>query len=784
MMPDDQDPSQLYTPGTLANQRLYAQALLQQGMGTITPSSGGAVSPFQGLAGILEGYQGRQLLRNSGPQEIKARARAAEAASPTAPGEEDQQPSGGPLTARPPGSSSMGYSDPISRYAAATSTQESGGNYNALGPVIKSPMTGQPDRAFGRYGVMGANVPQWTAEVLGKPMTPQEFLQNPRAQDAVYKAKFGQLAAKYGPEGAAKAWFAGEGGMNNPNAKDVNGMTVAKYGNNFNNALAFNGEPSGAPTAAGGGPLTAPPPGAPGSPALALQRPSMGLPSPSMAPATATGGSAQDQPSGTLPMRPRVSRQQFISSSNPWIKDADQQSVRDMYYSQNQPLQMQGPYGSTIIVNPRNPSERWVMPGPVQMEHTKAGDVEVPTPMVTMPPGSSVGPPNIQKIVPGVVGGAPQGSGPAPSSQGPADMPHDLVPPAATKATPFADEEGAAEGGLPDVITKGPEAAQAARGGGMLAFAPPGAPTAGATPSAAPAGQQVAQQGPAAPDLNRMSPGELANWSQNRDIQTAATKKFNEGDIDQYNKDYVQNQEYGTKAINAGQQIALAQKIIHDPHFTQGPGTDMKLAWEKAKAFMGDQGAQTNLAYNQAFDKVIASNILGSMRSALQGLGQVRVAEINLLNRAAAAQHNTIGANQAILDLAAKSQQQLQELGKITNWYRQGYRWDDSGKLITDQSGKPIIGNDRPTSAGQNAIVRTYLTNNPMLSDEQIKHYDSLFDAAEKGGGGVAQGPLSTKPPAAPAPVPQGMSPQQAAAAAAAEKLRRQQPQAQPEIPM
>ena len=783
-MPDDQDPSQLYTPGTLANQRLYAQALMQQGMGTITPSSGGAVSPFQGLAGILEGIQGRQLLRNSGPQEVQARARAAEAANPTAPGEEDQQPSGGgPLTARAPGSSSMGFTDPISRYAAATSAQESGGNYNALGPVIKSPMTGQPDRAFGRYGVMGANIPQWTSEVLGKPMTPQEFLQNPQAQDAVYKAKFGQLAAKYGPEGAAKAWFAGEGGMNNQNAKDINGMTVAKYGNNFSNALAFNGEPSGAPTGAAGGPLSASPPGAPGSPALALQRPAMGLPSPSMAPAQAAGGSAQDQPAGTLPMRPRVSRQQFISSSNPWINSADQQSVRDMYYSQNQPLQMQGPYGSTIIVDPRNPNNRWVMPGPVQMEHTKAGDVEVPTPMVTMPPGSSVAPPNIQKVIPSVAGdGSQGGSGAAPQAAQPQpDMPHDLVP---QKATPFADEEGAAQGGLPDVITKGPEAAQAARGNGMLAFAPPGAPTSGAAPQA-PVGQQIAQQGAGgAPDLNRMSPAELANWSQQRDIQTTAAKEFNKADIDNYNKDYANYQTIGSKAVNSGQAIALAQKIIHDPHFTQGPGTDIKLAWEKAKAFMGDQGAQTNLAYNQAFEKVIAGNILGDMRSQLQGLGQVRLAEIALLNKAAASPHNTIGANQAILDIAAKSQQQLQELGKITNWYRQGYRWDDNGKLITDQSGKPVIGNDRPTSAGQNAAIRTYLMNNPMLSDEQIKHYDSLLDAAEKGGGGVAQGPLSTKPPAAPAPVPQGMTPQQAAAAAAAEKLRRQQPAAQPEIPM
>jgi hypothetical protein len=135
-------------------------------------------------------------------------------------------------------------------------------------------------------------------------------------------------------------------------------------------------------------------------------------------------------------------------------------------------------------------------------------------------------------------------------------------------------------------------------------------------------------------------------------------------------------------------------------------------------------------------------------------LGQVRVAEINLLNRASAAQPNTIGANQAILDIAAQSQKQLMEIGKITNWYRQGYRWDDSGKLVTDQSGKPVIANDRPTSAGQNAAVRTYLTNNPLLTDEQVKHYEGLFDAAEKGGGGIAQGPLSAKPPTTPGAAP------------------------------
>jgi hypothetical protein len=114
------------------------------------------------------------------------------------------------------------------RYADAISGLESGGKYDAVGPATKG-----GDHAYGRFQVMGANIPQWTQQFYGKSLSPQEFLANPQAQDAVFQGKFGQYAQKYGPEGAARAWFAGEGGMNNPNAKDVLGTTVQGYGQKF-----------------------------------------------------------------------------------------------------------------------------------------------------------------------------------------------------------------------------------------------------------------------------------------------------------------------------------------------------------------------------------------------------------------------------------------------------------------------------------------------------------------------------------------------------------------------
>ncbi len=107
------------------------------------------------------------------------------------------------------------------------------GGYGAVGPVANP----QGNRAYGKYQVLDTNIGPWTQEVLGKPMTPQEFLASPEAQDKVFQTKFGQYTSQYGsPQAASRAWFAGPGGMNNPAAKDANGVSVAQYENRFNAA--------------------------------------------------------------------------------------------------------------------------------------------------------------------------------------------------------------------------------------------------------------------------------------------------------------------------------------------------------------------------------------------------------------------------------------------------------------------------------------------------------------------------------------------------------------------
>lgn len=117
----------------------------------------------------------------------------------------------------------------VRRVASAIGQYESGGNYKALGPVLTSGSY-KGDRAYGKYQVMGKNIPSWTREALGRSMTPQQFLSDPKAQDAVAEFKMGKLLAQYGNvEDVASVWFSGRPLAKAGNAKDQLGTSVPKY---------------------------------------------------------------------------------------------------------------------------------------------------------------------------------------------------------------------------------------------------------------------------------------------------------------------------------------------------------------------------------------------------------------------------------------------------------------------------------------------------------------------------------------------------------------------------
>jgi len=111
--------------------------------------------------------------------------------------------------------------------------------YEALGPVTK-----RGDRAYGKYQVMGANIPSWTEEALGKRLTPEEFVKNPDAQEKVFEHHFGKAVKQYGnPYDAASVWFSGRPMARAGNDSDILGTTVPAYVSKFRASYEGQGAP-------------------------------------------------------------------------------------------------------------------------------------------------------------------------------------------------------------------------------------------------------------------------------------------------------------------------------------------------------------------------------------------------------------------------------------------------------------------------------------------------------------------------------------------------------------
>lgn len=118
--------------------------------------------------------------------------------------------------------------------ALAAVESRGSGDYSAMGPTIESGMY-KGDRAYGRYQVMGKNIPSWTKQALGTSLTPEEFLQNPEAQDAVAAYRMQMYYDKHGSwEDAASVWFTGRPlkKATSDNAADQN-IDVGEYVSRF-----------------------------------------------------------------------------------------------------------------------------------------------------------------------------------------------------------------------------------------------------------------------------------------------------------------------------------------------------------------------------------------------------------------------------------------------------------------------------------------------------------------------------------------------------------------------
>jgi hypothetical protein len=131
------------------------------------------------------------------------------------------------------GSRGGSFSPEVSRFRGAIFAKESGGNYSAVNP---------DSGALGVGQVMPYNVGPWTKKYLGRTLTPQQFLKDRAAQDAVVNGRFkdmleDQRRAGYSGEEAirraAAVWYSGQAGLwNNTKPQYSNGRrypSIAEY---------------------------------------------------------------------------------------------------------------------------------------------------------------------------------------------------------------------------------------------------------------------------------------------------------------------------------------------------------------------------------------------------------------------------------------------------------------------------------------------------------------------------------------------------------------------------
>lgn len=226
------DPSKGETPDTIAKKRAIAEAIAARAM------SGAPRNVGEGLNAVGQALLYRQMMRKADTAQREGSQGASAAFSSLFGGNFPEAPAAhqsAPTADYPSQRVAQAHGDNPYRDAIASIESDGSGGYSAIGPT--HPELG---RALGRYQVMEANIGPWSKAALGREVTADEFLSDPKLQDAVFDHRFGQYVEKYGPEKAAQAWFAGEGGIGT-NRQDSLGTSVPEYVQKFNRALGQGG---------------------------------------------------------------------------------------------------------------------------------------------------------------------------------------------------------------------------------------------------------------------------------------------------------------------------------------------------------------------------------------------------------------------------------------------------------------------------------------------------------------------------------------------------------------
>jgi hypothetical protein len=201
----------------------------------------------------------------------------------------------------------------------------------------------------------------------------------------------------------------------------------------------------------------------------------------------------------------------------------------------------------------------------------------------------------------------------------------------------------------------------------------------------------------------------------------------------------------GKAARSIKQNLSLAEKLIQPGMAVQGLAAPLRTDFERLKALIGGdrpwaKRAGERASATQTFDKAISASILSDLKIMLGGLGQIRVAEIDLMNKAAPSIGNEPAANQAILELGRRGADIAQDLAQTAAWFDRGARVDQMGKLIVGADGRPVLYGGRPTREALERTLQAVYDNHPRkMSEEELDAFKTrLFGTGTRPAGPAA----------------------------------------------
>lgn len=207
-------------------------------------------------------------------------------------------------------------------------------------------------------------------------------------------------------------------------------------------------------------------------------------------------------------------------------------------------------------------------------------------------------------------------------------------------------------------------------------------------------------------DLYRRQGGDLkfSDWlADNEGKKSAATE-----DAKVNIKKYETLVENGVTAQREIPQLELMQTQMNDPNFFSGAGEKYNLLYKRLKSAVGiDPEAPVP---QEMLRKVTSANILGSLGS-LKGLGQIRVAEINLAKDAAASPDNSVPANKFLIETSKRTHQRNADIAEMAQNYK-----EKNGSL----------------DAGFDKMVTAYGKAHPLFSDAEIKDWHKIIGEAKQ----------------------------------------------------